>query len=91
MKKIIMVLSLVVLLASIGVFGYMLKQNNQVEEELAELKGNITKVKDKITNLQTEKQEKETEYEKLEKEMKEKLEELNVWKETKAKLEKSLS
>lgn len=91
MKKVILIISCIILLLSIGTFGYLYYQNSQIDNELNSLHENINKVKEKINQTDTEIEEKQTEYEKLEKEMKDKLEELNIWKETTEKLEKALS
>ena len=90
-KNIILILSIILLLASIGVFGYLYYQNNIIEKEINESKDNIKKVEDTIKADQETLSEKEDEYEKLKEKVKDSLEELNIWEELKEELNKSLS
>ena len=90
-KNVFLVISIVLLLLSIGTFGYLYYQNKTLENELNESKDNIKKVEETIKKEQTEINTKEDEYEKLKEKVKDSLEELSIWKETKETLNKSLS
>ena len=89
-STIFLIISCVLLLISISIFGYLLIQNKKTTKELDDLKTSITKAKEKISNDEKELEEKENQHEKLQEELKEKTEELEIWKETKEKLESSL-
>ena len=90
-KNIIFIISIVLLLASIGIFGYLFYQNIKLTKDTNAASDNITKVQEKINSDKKEIDEKENEYEKLKESVKEKLEELNIWEETKENLNQSLS
>ena len=90
-KNVFLIISIVLLLLSIGTFGYLYYQNMTLENEVKEAKENIKKVEQNIKNEQKEIDTKEDEYEKLKETVKEKFEELSIWEETKETLNKSLS
>ena len=90
-KNITLIVSIILLFAGIGIFGYLYYQNTVLTKDTKSQEENITKVKEKITSDKKEIDAKENEYEKLKESVKEKLEELNIWEETKEKLNKSLS
>lgn len=90
-KNILLIISIILLILSCGIFGYLYYQNTILTTNVNDFENNIKKVKEKINNDQEEIQEKEDEYEKLKETVKENLEELNIWEETKEKLNKSLS
>lgn len=90
-KNILLILSCILLIASLGLFFYLKKENNTLITELKDLQDNITKITEKIDNSKEEKKEKENEYEKLKEEVMEKVEELDVWKELEQKLNTALS
>ena len=90
-KTIILVVSVLLLLASIGTFAYLYCKNNEIEKEVLESKDKVKKLEDTINNEKTEINQKEDEYEKLKEKVKENLEELNIWEEMKENLNKSLS
>ena len=90
-KTIILVVSVLLLLASIGTFAYLYYKNNEIKKEVLESKDKIKKLEDTINNEKTEINQKEYEYEKLKEKVKENLEELNIWEEMKENLNKSLS
>ena len=90
-KNVFLIISIVLLILSIGTFGYLYYQNKTLENELNESKENIKKVEQTIKKEQKEIDTKEDEYEKLKETVKEKLEELSIWEETKENLNKSLS
>lgn len=90
-KTIILVVSVLLLLASIGTFAYLYYKNNEIKKEVLESKDKIKKLEDTINNEKTEINQKEDEYEKLKEKVKENLEELNIWEEMKENLNKSLS
>ncbi len=90
-KNIILIISSFILVALIGIFGYLFFQNQKLDNEVNKSQENITKVEEKINSGKVEKKEKEDEYEKLKEELKEQFEELSIWEETKEKLNKALS
>lgn len=90
-KNIILIISCFLLVASIAIFGYLKNENQKLNSEIDDLKGNINKVEEKITEDKEEKENKTSEYEKLQEEVKEKVEELNIWKELEEKLNTALS
>ena len=89
-KNIILIISILVLLLSLGTFGYLYFENKKIEDEIASSKENIKKVEESIKNDQKALSEKESEYEKLKEKVKDNLEELNIWQELKEELNKSL-
>jgi len=92
MKRIILLgVSYLLLLTSVGIFVYLKNQNNLLDNNIIELKENIKKVNERIKDSKEEKEEKDNEYEKLKEELKEKIEELGIWEETKEKLHTELS
>jgi predicted negative regulator of RcsB-dependent stress response len=90
-KKIFLIISILLLIAAIGTFGYLYYENNKIEKEINESKENIKKVEETIKDDEKELTEKEDEYEKLKEKVKDSLEELNIWVELKEELNKSLS
>lgn len=90
-KTILLIISIFLLIISLGLCGYLYYQNNVLEKEVKDSKDNITKVQEKIDSGKKEINEKENEYEKLKEDVKENLEELSIWEETKEKLNQSLS
>ena len=90
-KNILLILSILLLILSIGICGYLYYKNTTLEKEVQDNKNNINRVQEKIEKDKKEIDEKENEYEKLKEEVKENLEELNIWEETKEKLNQSLS
>ena len=90
-RSIILIISIILLLLSCGVFAYLYYQNEILNKDVINSQENIKKVQEKISNNEKEITEKESEYEKLKETVKENLEELSIWEETKEKLEKSLS
>ena len=90
-KNIILILSIILLLASIGVFGYLYYENKKLEDDIIESKENIKKVEENIKNDEQELTEKEDEYEKLKEKVKDSLEALSIWEGIKEDVNKSLS
>ena len=90
-KNVFLVISIVLLLLSIGTFGYLYYQNMTLEEEVKEANENIKKVEENIKTEQQEIDTKEDEYEKLKEKVKENMEELDIWEGLKDELNKSLS
>lgn len=90
-KNVFLIISIVLLLLAIGTFGYLYYQNMTLENEVKEANENIKKVEQNIKNEQKELDTKEDEYEKLKEKVKDSLEELSIWEETKENLNKSLS
>lgn len=90
-KTIFLIISSLILIVLIAIFGYFLFQNQKLKDEAVKMKDNIKKTEEKISNSKEEKKEKEDEYEKLKVELKEQFEELSIWEETKEKLNKALS
>lgn len=90
-RSILLIISIILLILSCGIFGYLYYQNTILTKDVKDFEGNIKKVKEKINSDKETIKEKEDEYDKLKETVKENLEELNIWEETKEKLEKSLS
>ena len=90
-KNIFLIISIVLVVASIGLFGYLYYENQKLENEVETSKENIKKVEENIKADQEAITEKEDEYEKLKEKVKDSLEELNIWEEMKEELNKSLS
>ena len=90
-KNIFLIISIVLVVASIGLFGYLYYENQKLENEVETSKENIKKVEENIKADQDTITEKEDEYEKLKEKVKDSLEELNIWEEMKEELNKSLS
>ena len=90
-KNIFLVISIILLLLSIGLFGYLYFENDKLKKDVSASKENITKVQENIDKDKKEITEKEDEYEKLKEKVKENVEELSIWEETKEKLNKALS
>ena len=90
-KNILLIISVLFLVLSISICGYLYYQNNTLEKDVKDNQTNITKVQEKIDSDKKEIDERENEYEKLKEDVKENLEELNIWEETKEKLNQSLS
>ena len=90
-KTIILVLSIILLLASIGTFVYLYHKNNEIKDETDKYTTNINKLKDTINSEKEEITEKEDEYEKLKEKVKDNLEELEVWENMEKELNKALS
>ena len=90
MATIFLIISIILLLLSIGTFGYLYINNQKLEKDINESKENVKKVEEKINADEKEITEKEDEYEKLKEQVKDSLEELNIWEEIKEELNKSL-
>lgn len=90
-KNILLIIAIILFLASIGLFGYLYYENKKTENDVKASQENIKKVAGKIDEDKKEITEKEDEYEKLKEKVKDSLEELNIWEELKAELNKSLS
>ena len=90
-KTIILIISILLLILSVGAFGYLYYQNTKIEKEITTNKENIKKVEETIKNNEKELTEKEDEYEKLKEKVKDSVEELNIWEDLKDQLNKSLS
>lgn len=90
-KNILLIISILLLLSSIGVFGYLYLENKKLEDEIATNKENIKKVEENIKTDQQQLTEKEDEYEKLKEKVKDSLEEMKIWEDLKDELNKSLS
>ena len=90
-STIFLVISIVLLLLSLGTLGYLYHENQKIESEITSSKESIEKVKNNITANEKTITEKKDEYEKLKEKVKDSLEELNIWEELKEELNKSLS
>ena len=88
-KTIVLVISIVLLLASIGVFGYLYYKNNEIKKETVKYGENIKKLEKSINDDKEELTEKEDEYEKLKEKVKDSLEELEVWENMEKELNKA--
>ena len=90
-KNVFLIISILLLLLSLGTFGYLYYENKKLGNEITSLKESIKKVQDNIKTGEQEITEKENEYEKLKEKVKDNMEELTIWEELKETLNKSLS
>jgi len=90
-KNVFLVISILLLILSLGTFGYLYYENQKIENEINSSKDNVKKVEESIKNDQKQITEKEDEYEKLKDKVKDNLEELKIWENLKDELNKSLS
>ena len=90
-KNIILGISIVLLILSIGIFVYLKYLNNNLKKEITNLQEKNTIANDVIEKNQDQKKDKENEYEKLKEELKEKVEEYDVWIKLEEKLNTALS
>lgn len=88
---IILIISILLLVSSITYFVILKVKNNGYDNEVTTLNNNIAKAKNKLKSDETTKDEQDTKLEKLEEELKDNVEELEVWKELKKELQESLS
>ena len=90
-KNVFLIISIILLILSIGTFVYLYHENKKIENDINESKENIKKVNDTIKKDQETITEKEDEYEKLKEKVKDNLEELEIWQGLKEELNKALS
>ncbi len=90
-KNIFLIISILLMLLSVGTFGYLYYENQKLEDEITSSQNNVNKAEETIKNDQKAITEKEDEYEKLQEKVKDNLEELKIWEELKEELNKSLS
>ena len=90
-KNIVLILSILLLLASIGTFGYLFYKNNEIKKETDKYSENVKKLEDAINKDKTTITEKEDEYEKLKEKVKDSFEELEIWENMVKELNKVLS
>jgi len=90
-STILLVISIILLILSIGTYAYIYHENQKIEDDINSSKDNVTKVEETIKNDQKTITEKEDEYEKLKEKVKDNLEELKIWETLKEELNKSLS
>ena len=90
-KNIFLIISILLMLLSVGTFGYLYYENQKLEDEINSSQNNVNKAEETIKNDQKAITEKEDEYEKLQEKVKDNLEELKIWEELKEELNKSLS
>lgn len=90
-KTVILIISLLLLIGSIGTYLYMNHQNNEIIKEIEVSKKNVKKLEDTINSEKKVIDEKEDEYEKLKDKVKESIEELGIWESIKEELNKALS
>ena len=88
-KTIILIISILLLLAGIGTFGYLYYKNNEIKEETNKYSENIKKLENAIKEEKTEITEKEDEYEKLKEKVKDSFEELEIWENMEKELNKA--
>ncbi len=88
-KNVFLIISILLLILSIGTFGYLYLENQKLEKEISESKENIKKVEQNIKADEKQITEKEDEYEKLKEKVKDSLEELKIWEDLKEELNKS--
>ena len=90
-KNVFLIISIVLLLLSLGTLGYLYFENQKLENDIASNKENVKKVEENIKKDQKELTEKENEYEKLKEKIQDSMEELSIWEGLKEELNKSLS
>ena len=90
-KNVVLVISILLMLCSIGTFIYLQYQNNEIQKDITTNNENIQKLEDTISNEKEEIDKKEDEYEKLKEKVKDTLEELSIWENIKEKLNNALS
>ena len=90
-KNVVLVISFLLMLCSIGTFAYLKYQNNEIQKDITTNNENIQKLEDTISNEKDEIDKKEDEYEKLKEKVKDNLEELSIWENVKEKLNNALS
>lgn len=90
-KTIVLVISFLLLLASVGTFAYLYYQNNEIQKEINSSSESVQKLENTINNEKQQIDEKEDEYEKLKEKVQENLEELSIWEDIKERLNNSLS
>lgn len=88
-KTIVLIISILLLLAGIGTFGYLYYKNNEIKEETNKYNENIKKLENAIKDEKTEITEKEDEYEKLKEKVKDSFEELEIWENMEKELNKA--
>ena len=90
-KNIILVTSIVLLLISISIFGYLKYLNTNLKNEITDLVDKNIKASDTIKLNENTKKDKESEYENLKNELNEKVEEYDIWIKLEEKLNIALS
>lgn len=90
-KNAFLIISILLLILSLGTLGYLYYENQKLENDIASSKESVKKVEENIITDQQEITEKESEYEKLKEKVKDNMEELGIWEELKETLNKSLS
>ena len=88
---ILLIISILLLLASGTYFIILKDKNNNYDKELSNLNTSITKAKNKLTTDAETKEEQDKKLENLKNELKDNVEELEIWKELKKQLEDALS
>ena len=88
-KTIVLIISILLLWAGIGTFGYLYYKNNEIKEETNKYNENIKKLENAIKDEKTEITEKEDEYEKLKEKVKDSFEELEIWENMEKELNKT--
>ena len=87
----ILIISIMVLLISLGGFIYLKSKEKNITEEVNTLENGIKDVEEKMNSDEEIKKEKTSEYENLKEELKDKFEELEIWENLEEKLEQALS
>ena len=88
---ILLIISIILLLASGAYYMILKDKNNNYDKELSSLNTSITKAKDILSVDNEKKEEQDKKLENLKKELKDNVEELEIWKELKKQLEDALS
>lgn len=84
----LLIISIIFLIGTIGIFSYSLLKNKFIENDIKKLKNDIQENKLLISDNDNNKTKLEDEYTKLQEELKNKVDEYNVWKKIKEKLVK---
>ena len=86
MKKSMLIITILFLIAAIGFFSYTLYLNNNSKNNLTKLKENIKENEEFIKQENKNKEQLEKEYKELSKEVKEEVSEYNLWLKVKEKI-----
>lgn len=86
--SILLIISIIFLIGTIVLASYSLLMKQNLEKDIKNLENDIQENKDLINNNEGEKTKLENEYNKLQEELKDKVDEYNVWERIKEKLVK---
>ena len=90
-KNVVLIITFLLMIASIGTFCYLKYQNTEITKEIDINNESVKKLEETVNNEKKEIDEKNDEYEKVKEKVKDSLEELSIWESIKEKLNNSLS